>query len=495
MKSVFNRYACLVATIVCVSLAGCEKAGETAPVFSILCDEDIIVSSEASEINIRYEIENAGTNPAVKAKSDVDWVSFNVGTDAVVVSVDENSEMLERQCTITVTYTDDEDANIAHDVTLIQSGSEVLFNIELGKTGSTWQEYSISPANSEMKYMVTVRSVSEMESYASDEDLYNADMADHRYYAELDGLTLMEYLEKNGVCKSGMISSQYKTLIEPDTEYCIYCYGIDGQASICSAINKEFFTTTEVCPVDNEIAIEIPEDMITDTRAKAYFKPSTMDTYVYSCFIKEEGLTEEFMVYFLSMAQAVAGDQEVFLLGQQPNTTMVVAAMGVAGGIQTTELFTQEFKTQEIRVNVEAKVFDGDDVFGHTGNAEASGKFVVAQKVNTYWDNVWSVIMPREEYTAMFDEIAYDPDFHGIIYEGVVMDEDVHIEMMNRLIASGEYTISRERTPLWMMEEEGEYAVLSLVKDGGNGIASNGTIIEVVGDKCSPIDEYDSFLE
>lgn len=135
-------------------------------------------------------------------------------------------------------------------------------------------------------------------------------------------------------------------------------------------------------------------------------------------------------------------------------------------------------------------MFDGDDVAVHIDYPDAAGKLVVAQKSLSYGSNVWSTFMTGAEYDELYAQVVNDPEFSG------TTDEDVHVEMMNRIIEGGLHDVVQNWTALWFVEEEGEYVVMTLVSDYDQvEYTAGGAIVEVSADQCSPIDEYDSFMD
>lgn len=477
--------------------AGCDRSAETVePGFELLCDSLITVSREAGETSIGFRMVNPGSGAEVSAECGAAWVSLNVGTDAVAVSVDLNEGEPAREAVISVTYSDADGVNISHDVTLRQEGLEV-FSLVHEDAGSTWEKYSVTPLDPEMMYMVFVRKSEEMAGFASVDELFDADMAEYRGYAESYGMTLMELILEYNLYKKGSQEGQYMTLLQPQTEYCLYCYGISDEPSVNTAVYRAEFATGEAVPVDNQIVIEVPESEITDKQALVNIKPSTMDSYTMAVFTTEGMLPDEDIIEFLSPGtfQYFAGEEQ-FLLFEEPNTSYTVAVVGLAGNTPTTGLFKKEFRTKEaqvddgLTVDVQAKVFDGDDVAVHIDYPDAAGKLVVAQKSLSYGSNVWSTFMTGAEYDELYAQVVNDPEFSG------TTDEDVHVEMMNRIIEGGLHDVVQNWTALWFVEEEGEYVVMTLVSDYDQvEYTAGGAIVEVSADQCSPIDEYDSFMD
>lgn len=497
-KTIVNLFS-LLAVLSTVSMSvSCEREQQIEETSFALADgNEFNISSEGGSLQIGYGLDNPGTNPSVTAESEAEWLSLEVMQDAVSVEVEENSGETPREAMITVAYSDDEGTTFSYEVTLKQDALE-MFRISSDEQGSTWKKYSVSPRDPSMKYMVFVRKADEMANFASDEELFKADMAEYQGYADSYGMTLMELILEYNLYRSGEILDQYMTLLQPETEYRLYCYGITDEPSMSTAVYGVDFKTTEIVSVDNQFTIDIPEDRITDAEAFVSITPSTMDSYTMAVFTTEGIADDQTIIDFLASGTlGMFAGYEEYQLFEQPNTSYTVVVMGLAGNTPTTGLFKKEFKTKEstggsdeLSVEVQTKLFDGDEVAVHIEYPDAQGKLVLAQKTLSDGFNVWSTLLTKAEYDSLYDEVVADPDFTG------TTDSEIHVAMVNEVIESGSNEVRQDWSGLWFLDEEGEYVAMSVVSDFfGEKLTADAVLVEVNESNVSPISEYDSFMD
>lgn len=332
-----------------------------------------------------------------------------------------------------------------------------MFRITSDEQGATWKKYSVSPRDPSMKYMVFIRKTEDMANFASDEELFKADMAEYQGYADSYGITLMELILEYNLYRSGEILDHYMKLLQPETEY-----------------------------------------RITDSGAFVSITPSTMDSYTMAVFTTEAITDDQPIIDLLASGTlGMFAGYEEYQLFEQPNTSYTVVVMGLAGNTPTTGLFKKEFKTKEstgdsdeLSVEVQTKLFDGDEVAVHIEYPDAKGKLVLAQKTLSNGFNVWSTLLTKAEYDSIYDKVVADPDFTD------TTDSETHVAMVNDVIESGSKEVIQNWSGLWFLDKEGEYVAMSVVSDFfGEKLTADAVLVNVNKSNISPISEYDSFMD
>ena len=216
------------------------------------------------------------------------------------MTVAANPETTERTATVTVTYSDDEENTASAELTVTQAAkAEEQFTITIpGECGSTWIPFEIQPKDQSAQYFLNISPADEMEGFVSDEALFNSDMNDYQTLANQYGMSLNDVLVALGALVSGPLEDYVFPKLLPSTEYCIYCYGVEG-GKLASPVTKVEASTTAAVPVDNQITIDVTSKLASavaftvnvttfDAYALGVFNGSTSDAEIESTLLGDD---------------------------------------------------------------------------------------------------------------------------------------------------------------------------------------------------------------
>lgn len=338
---------CLMGTTAC---GDDEKTVEVSKAEFELNAESVSMTADGGSSSITYTLKDAGANSAVSATSDQQWVSnFKTATAGkITFDVAANPEAKEREAKITVVYSDDVNEDIKTSFIVKQTAADLDFEITIGEIGSSWIKLSMIPKDNNMRYMLAALPVDDLDGYTSDEAFVDSDMAMLQELADYFGITLEQAI--NILASTGPITDESITLLEPDTEYYVYCYGINSDNELATSLVKQKVTTPAATLVDNEITISIGD--VTALSAMVNVTTTTLDSYllVYVPSAAIAGDTDKELLEELLTAnfQLQAGDkQNVEFDDLVSDTEYTVIALGRAGGVATTGLVKATFKTKE----------------------------------------------------------------------------------------------------------------------------------------------------
>lgn len=374
--------------------------------------------------------------------------------------------------------------------------SDSKFKISITETGSTWTRFDIETSDTSIKYMVFTRPTTELEQFQTENDLFQADMAEYQSYADSYGMTLMELLTEYQFLNSGNQRQATKTLLKPSLEYYLYCYGISEEGELMTAVYKEKFFTTSPSPVNNEITITIPDSTLMATTAIVQVSTTTPDAYSLGVFTSDNIPTDEDIIKILASGNlGLYAEREEFMLFENPNTNYTVIAMGVAGETPTTRLFKQEFKTKEPQVvenltmDIQTKIFTSEDVAEHTQTPIGKGQYIVAQKTISNGNAIMSCFFDKTDFETAIAEIKNNPD------NDKLTDEEIYMSIINNTLSEAPQNVSFDWTNLWLAETEEEYVVASMVYDEAQlHYKADTASVTVKAELCSPISEFDDFM-
>ncbi len=357
MKRFMKKWMALPILVVgCLfSVAGCsddDDEKEAVKAEFNLDSETVNLSAEAINTAITYTLRNAGANSSFMVTSDQEWVK-NFKTDVankISFDVEANEETTVRQAEVTVVYSDDANEDIKTSFTVRQAASDLDFIITPGKTGSSWIQLSTTPKDESMRYMVAAVPVEDLDGYTSDQAFFENEMSSYQELADYFEIDLEFVLDV--FLTKGSLSDATITLLEPETEYYIYCYGVDADYELATPIVKKKVTTPAATTVNNQIHIDVTE---TTSRSVTFNTTTTTpDSYVvvYASTedikeVTDEELKEELLKKDYVSSMQAGNVEDGGFTNLSPNTDYTILAMGRAGDVATTPIFKQEFKTKE----------------------------------------------------------------------------------------------------------------------------------------------------
>ena len=128
------------------------------------------------------------------------------------------------------------------------------FVIEVKNTTDTSVEFTITPEDEEMTYIAMMTTKEYFDEFEDDEAYINDDLLWLENAAYEAGVDLSEYLED--VLKKGAISDTQE-MLDPETEYVVYAFGLSNNGIVTTSLYKQTFTTlsTELTELNFEIEV------------------------------------------------------------------------------------------------------------------------------------------------------------------------------------------------------------------------------------------------
>ena len=128
------------------------------------------------------------------------------------------------------------------------------FVIEVKSVTDTSVEFTITPEDEEMTYIAMMTTQEYFDEFEDDEAYINDDLSWLDNAAYEAGVDLSEYLE--GVLKKGAISDT-QDMLDPETEYVVYAFGLSNNGIVTSSLYKQTFKTlsTELTELNFEIEV------------------------------------------------------------------------------------------------------------------------------------------------------------------------------------------------------------------------------------------------
>ncbi len=128
------------------------------------------------------------------------------------------------------------------------------FVIEVKSVTDTSVEFTITPEDEEMTYIAMMTTREYFDEFEDDEAYINDDLSWLDNAAYEAGVDLSEYLED--VLKKGAISDT-QDMLDPETEYVVYAFGLSNNGIVTTSLYKQTFTTlsTEFTELNFEIEV------------------------------------------------------------------------------------------------------------------------------------------------------------------------------------------------------------------------------------------------
>ena len=291
-------------TAICaVAILSCDtqqKQETEVPVLTPTTTEDINVLKEGGQYNLTYYIDHPADDGRIEASvSPEGWIDgINTETPGIVsfnASANESEEIREASMKVTYIYTGGEPQSFS--VRIVQEAadgsddpddpdnpdnpddpdnpSDAPFTITVTDITYSTADITIVPDDLSMPFIVWVDEASEINGL-DDDALFTEDLTIMESNAAMMGQSLQGYI--NLIVKHGE-QNRKQGKLNPDTEYAVWCYGIDNSGSYperTTDIARKTFTTDVPEVTDNGITLEVE---VTGNTFSAVATPYTNDKY------------------------------------------------------------------------------------------------------------------------------------------------------------------------------------------------------------------------
>lgn len=241
--------------------------------------------ADGGELVIEYSIDVPVPGVSVRAEADQKWANHFEYPEygRITVFPEANFYDTPRSAVITVSYQN------APDVTIeisqeASADTEDPFNIYVSDLTETEAVVSWFPSDKTMTYVNGITFRSSMDEYNGDYEKYVADEITYlKSQAESAGKTFGEYLQQ--VLVKGDLGVKWDRL-DPDTEYCVYAFGLDYDGTVTSRFVMERFKTKGVSQLDCNFTFEL--DSSDDSRLSVKVIPDNPSVRYYPAIISKE---------------------------------------------------------------------------------------------------------------------------------------------------------------------------------------------------------------
>lgn len=286
------HYQKLLWTTICaVAILSCDtqqKQETEVPVLTPTTTEDINVLKEGGQYNLTYYIDHPADDGRIEASvSPEGWIDgINTETPGIVsfnASANESEEIREASMKVTYIYTGGEPQSFS--VRIVQEAadgtddpdnpSDAPFTITVTDITYSTADITIVPDDLSMPFIVWVDEASEINGL-DDDALFTEDLTIMESTAAVMGQSLQGYI--NLIVKHGE-QNRKQGKLNPDTEYAVWCYGIDNSGSYperTTSIARKTFITDVPEVTDNGITLEVE---VTGNTFSAVATPYTNDKY------------------------------------------------------------------------------------------------------------------------------------------------------------------------------------------------------------------------
>lgn len=223
---------------------------------------------EGGPATVIWVAENPIDGENVCISEDLEWLrDFDVSEyGKIKFQVDPTDiSVYSRQGSVTVSYGNEEAV-----FKVVQEGKEALIDLYLVRTTPTGIAVYVDPKDETMNKYVSVVEKEIWDTYSSEEDAIAADMEYFQYMADLSGITIEEVLFIQFECTWALSpyclfqyiansENGYREL-RPDTDYAVYCYGINGEGEILTDV-YHLYASTEPFDLSNPTEYDLAVDI------------------------------------------------------------------------------------------------------------------------------------------------------------------------------------------------------------------------------------------
>lgn len=236
-----------------------DQEGSDFPVIE-LGDTTVTMESDGSSVRVAYVVHNPIEGQNISVSDDAEWLEVDTSRARILsLSAQTNETGEERTATVTVSYPDAEDVTLS----VTQAFFVNPLSIELKSVDATSVVFTVSTTDPNLTWIPMVTYKESFEYYETPDELFNSDIEYFEYLADINDLTLAEFIEM--MVATGSLEDVRLGGLQPSTEYVLYAYGVTQQGRRTTDIVSFYFTTE--APFEGDITFEFEmaeEDYVLD---------------------------------------------------------------------------------------------------------------------------------------------------------------------------------------------------------------------------------------
>lgn len=235
--------------------AGCREEGEFKPSTLTLNTPEVTVAADGGEVSVSYRLASPVYEGRITVGNVPEWISgVSTSLSGVISFTVAANELTEsRSAELSVRYSGDAETAVLR---VVQSPRTVppVFDIRMELITQTSAKYSVIPGDKEQTYLSMLVEKDYFDSYASDEEYFQDDLAYIRAMAESFGVSVQEYL--SNTLNRGDLLVKNMTGLLPGTAYYVYAYGLTVDGERTTDIYKVEFETVAVPKIDVTFTVD-----------------------------------------------------------------------------------------------------------------------------------------------------------------------------------------------------------------------------------------------
>lgn len=265
----------------------------------------IDIPVEGGPFKITYTIENATGNTLAEAVAKDSWITIEPSATfgEIKFSISPNEAEDLRNSTITLSYPNAKDV----DIMILQdgkTGDKEYFRIVIDETDQVSVTASVYPAEEVGTYLMLLTPKEKFDNLGSDEANFEDDMAYFEKRANDEHMSLEDYIKKY-VLEKETLEKIVIDMLEPETEYYVYAYGLSEDLQMTTQIYKELAVTKAVemtgCTFDittpkienNKVTLKVEPSLTSEMYYFNYIAASTLND-LYDGITAEEYAEQNF---------------------------------------------------------------------------------------------------------------------------------------------------------------------------------------------------------
>lgn len=283
MKKFFYGGQVGIILFLAILVSSCNRSGMDGKFH--INEKTVEALGEGGLYKVTYSLEKRQDKFGLECLSSESWVNgFNTEVEGeITFSVDMNKDGSAREAEVSVKC----GAETASFIVIQSEFSEL--SISLQEKTKTTVTCAVKTFDEEMTYFITVVEQSYYDSFASDEELFQADIAYFNQMAEMFQCQLEDVLKLTLL--KGSVVGKKMTGLNPAEKYCVYAYGLTTGGKRLTDVFKISVETEGIELIDASFTISCNVDNA-DATISIVPKPDDV-TYVWKVYLYEPSFDAE----------------------------------------------------------------------------------------------------------------------------------------------------------------------------------------------------------
>ena len=224
------NYIKLLVAMLCVALgfAACTPEPDDVVAKSEIkiSTTELQFSERGDTMSVSYEITNPISGESIVALTEAEWVEVSTKDAGVLeITAEGNFTHEHRSAEVTLRYTSAQDVVLTLTQDYVKTSTGAPLEVELVDYDATTITVSVITGDSELTWVPMVTYKESWDYYDGNQnDIFQADLEYFKYLAEINDLTLADFLSQ--IVGTGSEAAIRIAQLSPNTEYVVYVYGI-----------------------------------------------------------------------------------------------------------------------------------------------------------------------------------------------------------------------------------------------------------------------------